>query len=300
VTSRQPLHGVLVVDKPSGPTSFEVVQRVAHALGVKKAGHTGTLDPLATGVLPVCLGEATKLATHLVGHDKRYRATVRLGIETDTLDAAGRVVAQRAVPSFDDAEVEAALAPCRGKFLQRPPAYSAVHVDGERAHARARRGEAPLPAEREVDVRVLEVALRTPTEIVLDVECAKGTYVRSIAAAIGERLGCGAHLAALRRERVGPFTIERAIPLATIEERPQEARAAVLAPALALGAIPAVVLTSEGVRRVRQGQAVGADGWVRADAAPEGAVVRCLDEAGALVAVGARRGGAVRALRVLV
>lgn len=292
--------GVLVVDKPSGPTSFDVVRRASRALGVRRAGHTGTLDPLASGVLPICLGEATKLQAWLVGHDKRYRATVRLGRETDTLDAAGRTISEHPVPVLADAAIEAALAPLRGRIVQRPPAFSAVHVDGERAFARARRGETVETTAREVDVFTLEVASRTAEEIVLVVECGKGTYVRSLAADLGRTLGYGAHLAALRRERVGPFGLDRAVALDAIVANPDEARAAVLAPADALGAVPAVVVDGEGVRRVRQGQAVPRAAWLRADEARDGEALRCLDESGALVAVVERRGETVRALRVLV
>jgi len=293
VAARDLILGLIVVDKPSGPTSFEVVQRVRRGLGVRRAGHTGTLDPLASGVLPICLGEATKLVPYLVGHDKGYRATARLGVTTDTFDSAGNVVHERPVPDLDDAAVEAALAPLRGAIRQRPPAFSAVHVDGERAMARARRGEAVEVPERDVIVHSLTVVRRTTTEIDLDVVCGSGTYVRSLVSDLGEALGCGAHLCALRRDRVGSFGLDQAISLADVEADHAQARARILSPADALCDLPVFRLDAEAVRKMRMGQAVAADPQT-----PAPGPLRCLDESGGLVAVGERTPAGVRPLRV--
>ncbi len=213
------ISGILVVDKPIGPTSFDVVRKVRHALQADKAGHTGTLDPLATGVLPVCLGEATKIAQFITERDKAYDAVVKLGIETDTLDAQGKVTATAAVPALDEKVLEAALAKFRGPQLQTPPMYSAVKVGGKRLYELARAGEEVERAARPVTVLELKLIDFTADELTLHVECSKGFFVRTLAQELGRVLGCGAHLKALRRTRSGVFTLARAVPLQVLIDK---------------------------------------------------------------------------------
>jgi tRNA pseudouridine55 synthase len=211
------MHGVLVIDKPQGPTSFEVVRRVKSALGLQRAGHTGTLDPMATGVLPVCLGEATKLAGFLTEGDKAYDAVVRLGMVTDTQDVTGKVLSTAEVPPLTAERLEAALQPFRGTFLQTPPMFSAVKVGGKRLYERARAGETVERTPREVTVHALVLRDFSATECTLSVRCSKGFFVRALADELGRALGSGGALKSLRRTASGPFTLERAIPLAQLE-----------------------------------------------------------------------------------
>ena len=204
------MNGVIVVDKPRGPTSRAVVEEVKRALGVRKAGHTGTLDPLATGVLPVCVGEATKLVQFLALDDKEYLATLLLGVRTDTLDTEGRVLS-REDPRVTREQVEEALLGLKGKREQAPPLYSAVKFRGKALHDWTRRGievEA-LPREVEIyDIRIEEIRL---PEAQFTVSCSKGTYIRSLCAEAGEKLGCGGCMSALRRTRSGCFREEQAL-----------------------------------------------------------------------------------------
>jgi tRNA pseudouridine55 synthase len=211
------LHGWLVVDKPVGPTSAAVVGKLKWALrtgghGKVKIGHGGTLDPLATGVLPIALGEATKLSGQLLNGPKAYRFTVRFGTATSTDDAEGETVAQS--PSRPtEAEIRAVLPRFTGPIRQRPPAYSALKVEGRRAHALARAG---LPAElamRDLTIHSLALVETTPESATLDVHCSKGTYVRSLARDLAQALGTVGHVAALRRTAAGPFTLAQALPL---------------------------------------------------------------------------------------
>lgn len=206
--------GVIVVDKPEGPTSHDVVATVRRRLNIEKVGHTGTLDPMATGVLPLVLGRGTKLARYLTGADKSYRATLRLGITTRTLDAEGEVLQVRDVPQqLDVAALEAALAPLRGAIDQVPPMYSAKKVGGKKLYQLARRGEEVERVAKAVRVHELRLVRFTPPELVVDVTCSAGTYVRVLAQDIGEALGCGAHLVALRRTSAGQFGLGEAVAL---------------------------------------------------------------------------------------
>ena len=213
------LDGVLCLDKPAGMTSFAAVAAVRRTLGVEKAGHAGTLDPLATGVLPVCLGEGTKLVQFLIEHNKVYLATVVLGASTDTQDAAGRVVAQA---PYDHVTAEAVLAAAQefvGRVAQKVPAYSAVRVGGQRLYERARRGEEVDAPVREVQIDAVRVLSCDFPRIDLEVSCGRGTYIRALASDLGEKLGTLAHLGALRRTRVGRFSLERAVTLETLREQ---------------------------------------------------------------------------------
>ena len=195
--------GIVLFDKPQGLSSNQALQRVRHLFGARKAGHTGSLDPLATGLLPICLGEATKIAGYLLGSRKAYVAECVLGTTTNTDDAEGEILSTRAVPATID--IEAALQTLRGRIRQTPPKFAAIKVGGVALYKRARRGEDVLPPSRDVDVYRLDLLGRDGDRLRLDVECGSGTYVRSLVRDLGEKLGCGAHLTALRRVWVDPF-----------------------------------------------------------------------------------------------
>ena len=222
------LDGILLLDKPRGPSSNQALQRARHLFRAEKGGHTGSLDPLATGLLPLCFGEATKIAGGLLGARKAYDAVARLGQVTDTDDADGQVLRERPVPVLDIATIDAALARLTGRILQRPPIYSALKRGGEPLYAKARRGEEVDVEARQVDVH--EFSLLSAADLVdaaegvapgdilrLRVECGSGTYVRSLVRDLGEALGCGAHVAQLRRLWVDPFRNPRMWTFAELE-----------------------------------------------------------------------------------
>jgi tRNA pseudouridine55 synthase len=272
------MHGVLVVDKPKGITSFDVVREVRRALGQKKVGHTGTLDPLATGVLPVCVGEATKVAQFITEGTKAYDATLKLGATTDTLDADGKVLVTRPVPPLDGATLEAALARFRGPQRQVPPMYSAVKVGGRRLYELARAGEAVERQARDVEVYELQLRDFSADEMKVSVRCSKGFFVRVLAAELGEALGCGAHLAALRRTLSGPFTLAQATPLAEVQAQGRAAAARLVPISEALAGLPAVEVAAAEAERVRHGGLVEVSG-------PRQGLVRVVGPGGALLAI---------------
>ena len=228
------MDGVLVIDKPQGPTSHDVVAKVRRALKIDKVGHTGTLDPMATGVLPLVLGQGTKLARYLTGGDKSYRATAKLGVTTRTLDAEGAVVA--ALPTCDvtQAQIEAALAALRGAIDQVPPMYSAKKIEGKKLYELARQGVEVAREAKHVHVHALTLVQFAGDIVVFDVTCSAGTYVRVLAQDIGVALGCGAHLSALRRTAAGPFALGQAMALEAALADPKAALARVLPLAHAL------------------------------------------------------------------
>jgi len=206
------MNGVVVIDKPSGPTSRDVVEKVKRALGVRKAGHTGTLDPLATGVLPVCLDEATKLVQFLALDSKEYRATLLLGVRTDTLDTQG-IVLTREEPRVSLEQIEAALNGLKGKRKQVPPRYSAVKVRGRALYDWTRRGIDVEASAREVEIYDIRIEGIHLPEVTFAVACSKGVYIRSLCSEAGEALGCGGCMSALRRTRSGNFREEAAVAL---------------------------------------------------------------------------------------
>jgi tRNA pseudouridine55 synthase len=294
--------GVLVVDKPAGPTSFEVVKRVRRALAAEKAGHAGTLDPAATGVLAVCVDDAVKLQQWLAGGDKAYDATVALGVATDTEDAEGEVIARGDPSALDAGAIRAALPRFLGEIEQVPPMYSAVRVGGRRLHEAARAGEEVERAPRRVAVHALELTgvERGEGGLVLAriaVRCGKGTYVRTLAADLGRALGVPAHLAALRRTEASGFPIAAAIPLEEAEALGRADRGALRArlvpPAEALAFLPAVTLDAAEARALAQGKALRRE-------APGGDLVRALGPAGGLVALCAPAPGGLKPVRVFV
>lgn len=213
-----PLVGILIIHKAAGWTSHDVVARARRLLGIKRVGHAGTLDPAATGVLPLCLGQATRVVEYLSASGKSYHATIVFGVETDTFDTEGAVTATQSVPpTLDRAAIQAALPAFTGEIQQAPPRFSALKRDGQRLYDLARRGVAFEVPPRPVRIDALTIRDWQPPTLTLDVECGKGTYIRSLAHDLGAALGPGAHLAGLVRTRVGPFTLRDAISLPDLE-----------------------------------------------------------------------------------
>lgn len=303
------MDGILVVDKPTGPTSFDVVKRL-RALGRgKKAGHLGTLDPMATGVLPVCLGEATKIASFIVEGEKAYEATVRLGVETDSYDAVGKTVATVDASGLDRDRVLAAVRSFEGEYWQTPPMFSAAKVGGKRLYELARKGEEVERRPRKVRIPAIELLSFEPGPVAtaaIRLRCSKGTYVRSIAHELGEALGVGGHLSALRRLAAEPFRIERAVPLdqllAWAKEDPARIEAHLVPMAEALAAYREIRLDDERARKVAYGMALGSRDLAACGAGPIAAEerVKVVDRTGRLLAVAEHRDGALRYARVLV
>jgi len=253
------VHGILLLDKPIGLSSNKALQKARHLFEANKAGHTGSLDPLATGLLPICFGEATKIAGYLLGSSKAYAAECRLGITTTTDDAEGEILSTRAVPALSAVDIEAALAPLRGRIVQTPPAYSAIKQDGVALYKRARRGEDVQVPTREVQVDRLDLVSHDDGILELHVECGSGTYVRSLARDLGERLGCGAHLTGLRRLWVDPFREPRMHTLAQLETIRETSGLPGLDDLLlplqeGLAGLPVLTVSEEQARDLRQGK----------------------------------------------
>jgi tRNA pseudouridine55 synthase len=291
--------GWLCIDKPAGETSTRVVAAVKRLYGAAKVGHAGTLDPLATGALPVALGDATKTVPFVQDGRKVYRFTVRWGVETDTDDAEGRPVAtSEARP--DSASIVAMLAEFTGEIMQRPPAFSAIKVEGMRAYDLAREGEEVALEERPVAIHRLDlVGMPDRDHAVFEAECGKGTYVRALARDIGRRLGCRGHVVALRRLVVGPFDEATFVTLAELEARKEaaggEALDAMLRPVgFVLADLPELALSTSEAARLRRGQSV----IIRGRDAPPSAPVAHATSAGESIAIGEIAKGAFHPRRV--
>lgn len=249
--------GILLLDKPQGMSSNQALQQARRLLRAAKGGHTGALDPLATGLLPLCFGEATKIAGLLLGSDKAYRAEARLGQTTDTDDADGQCLLERPVPPLHAADLGAPLAALTGRILQRPPVYSALKREGVPAYRRAREGLQVELESREVEVRSIRLLALQGERLELEIECGSGTYVRSLVRDLGEALGCGAHVGALRRLWVEPFRQPVMHTLEALEAMDSAQRRAVLLPIEAgLRHLPGIALDDVQVARLRQGQRV--------------------------------------------
>lgn len=203
--------GILLIDKGEGETSAGIVRKVKRILDIAKVGHAGTLDPFATGLLIILLGQGTKLSSYLMDGEKRYQATIRLGIETDTLDLTGRVIQTRQVPAFSQETIEGEMGTFIGEIEQTPPAFSALKCNGQRAYRRARKGLAVDLKKRKVKIHRIEIGSMDLPDIGIDVICSRGTYIRSLAADFGKRLGTGGHLRTLRRLESGPFSVGDAL-----------------------------------------------------------------------------------------
>ena len=253
-STRKDVHGWVVLDKPSGMNSTHAVSRLKRIFNAKKAGHAGTLDPLATGILPIAFGEATKTVPFVQDGEKAYRFTVRWGTETDTDDADGRIAAQSDLRPAA-AEILALLPGFIGTIPQLPPSYSAIKINGERAYDLARDGEAPVLTPRPVTIHALDLLSSEPDEAVFEARCGKGTYVRAIARDLGRSLGCYGHVSALRRTRVGPFYETDAVLLPDLDDEGARTRALCRIEA-GLMEVPRIVVDSGAAARLRRGQPV--------------------------------------------
>ena len=250
---RVPVHGVLLLDKPAGISSTQALAKAKWLLNAEKAGHTGTLDPFATGLLPLCFGEATKYASDLLDADKSYEATVHLGVTTSTGDTEGEVLESREVRVTRE-QIDSALSHFNGKISQTPPMYSALKVDGKPLYAYAREGITLERKSREILIHEIELMEFDFTTLKIRVRCSKGTYVRVLGEDIGKTLGCGAHLTQLRRTSIAHLSVAEAVPLSVLEES-SEARSSLLRPVDSLTSmLPAVQLSEELIRRFMHGQ----------------------------------------------
>lgn len=275
--------GFAVIDKPAGLTSHACVACIRRVLGTRRVGHGGTLDPAVTGVLPIAVGQATRLLPYLPG-DKTYRGVIQLGVTTGTDDLQGEVLSRKPLPELNRVSLEQALSAFRGSIRQRPPQVSAVHVDGERAHARARRGEVmDLPA-RTVTLHRLELLDWDPTQAQLEVEvhCTAGTYIRSLARDLGEALGCGGALAKLRRIQALGFSADQAVPLPEPSKEVGAGSLTLLRPELALPHLPQRTLNTSEQEDWSCGRRLGAEPH---EAPPADAVV-VLSEGGRMLGLG--------------
>ena len=286
--------GILPVEKGPGVTSFQVVAHLRRVLRAPRIGHGGTLDPAATGVLPILIGEATKLTPYLVDLDKEYVATVRLGVTTETQDLAGAVLETRAVPALDAPALEAALAPFVGVIQQVPPMFSALRRGGKRLYELARQGVEVEREPREVTVHAIQLESVALPDFVIRIRCGKGTYVRTIAADVGAALGCGAALAGLVRTRVGPYALGAAVSWDEVRETRSGERLwpRLLPPDSALAALGAVRLDADAARAFAHGQAVASRDRVSG-------LLRVYGPDGGLLGVGQGLGDRVKPERLL-
>lgn len=266
------VHGILLLDKPTGMSSNAALQVVKRLFNAQKAGHTGSLDPLATGLLPICLGEATKITSYLLDSDKKYQGTAKLGIRTNTADAEGDVLQTRPVPILSDDTLEMALDSFRGEISQIPPMHSALKLNGKPLYELARQGIEVERKPRNVTIFELQKLGFDKDELELFVHCSKGTYIRTLAEDLGEILECGAHLSALRRVAAGPFDIKQSITLEKLIELAEQGMGELdkllLPMHVALADWPEINLTANSAYYVRQGQPVlvpkaPSNGWVR-------------------------------------
>jgi tRNA pseudouridine55 synthase len=294
---RAPLDGLLIAEKGPGVTSFQVVAHLRRLLKVPKVGHGGTLDPMATGLLPILLGEATKLTPYLQAQDKEYVGAIRLGVTTDTLDATGRVTGEQPVPPLDEPTIRATLARFQGEIDQVPPMYSALHAGGKRLYELARAGVEVERAPRRVRIDAIELLEWAPPLLRLRVACGSGTYIRSLAADLGTAFGCGASLDALERTRLGALRLAEAVPWSLIRDGDAVAlRPRVLPVDRAVSHLAAVRLDPVAVARLRHGQRLTA-AEVGTTAAPPGP---CRLYAGeSFLGIGEADAGGLRALRLL-
>jgi tRNA pseudouridine55 synthase len=276
------ISGVLVIDKPVGMTSHDVVQAVRNGTNLRRAGHTGTLDPRASGVLVILVGPAVRLSEYVSASDKRYQAIIRLGSSTDTFDADGKFTRSDQPVNVTEAQFEEVLKTFIGEIEQTPPPYSAVKLQGRKAYEMAREGEEVEIAPRKIMVHHLEVLEWAPPEVVIDVHCSSGTYVRSLANDLGVQLGCGAYLVGLRRTKSGRFSLRDATPLRKLQESFNAGNwyQYLIPAAEALGDWPAIELSPDEVEGVRHGHRVKAVG----EAEP-GSRVRGVSTQGELVAL---------------
>ncbi len=288
---------IVNVNKPSGITSLQAVTKVKRILGVRKAGHTGTLDPMATGVLPVCLGEATKASRFLLDMDKQYRALVKLGERTDTCDADGRVVDKRDTSSVTETQLVRAVKTFEGEIMQMPPMYSAVRVRGERLYNLARKGIEIERPERRVRIYSLKVTHVQLPYFEIEVSCSKGTYVRTLCDDIGSLLGTGAHLVSLERCAVGFFDIANTVALSELEKEGSRVvgRKAFYSLDEALTDLKEIVLGQKDYEKAKNGTAISFNEF---NELASGSFVRLKDPKGKLFGIGTAADGSVRVERI--
>lgn len=255
----RPVHGILLLDKPLGMTSNRILQQVKRIFDAQKAGHTGSLDPMATGLLPLCFGEATKVSGFLLDSNKAYLGTIKLGEVTQTADAEGEVIATQPVPELNTELINTVLASFTGKLMQVPPMHSAIKQNGQPLYKLAHQGLEVEREAREVHIHTLVCRGFTESTIDIEVHCSKGTYIRTLAEDIGNQLGCGGHLSVLRRTESGPFSLQNAVNMETIEqlaEQPEALDSHLLPIESALVDWPSVELTQDAAFYAKQGNPV--------------------------------------------
>ena len=297
---RDALEGVLIVHKEAGWTSHDVVAKIRRLLGGRKAGHAGTLDPSATGVLPILVGRATRVAEYLIDWDKEYHAVLRLGETTDTQDATGQVLSRVDPCEVTEDVLKAVITQFRGAQRQLPPMYSAVKVGGQPLYKAARAGKTVDRVERSIMIHQLEIMAVHGRDVALRVVCSKGTYIRTLCADIGEALGVGGHLYTLERRRVGPLSIEQAV---TIDQIAGDLAMGTLSRQFIsvdqlLAQFPAVVVNAEQAQRVLNGSPIFPVAVGPLPSSPSTASVRLKDEAGQLLAIGTHDTGRVGSIKV--
>ena len=257
------MNGILLVDKPIGPTSFDVVKTVRRAMGLRKVGHAGTLDPLASGLLVVCAGQGTRLVPYLMDSEKRYLTTVALGTQTDTDDSTGKKIAEAAVPTIDIESLATILEGFTGVISQVPPRFSALKKDGEAMYKKARRGEDIAPEPRNVTIHSISITSLSQTEIGLDIRCGKGTYIRSLAKDLARSLGTEGHLSALRRTFTSGFDVVDAVHMDHLDKMAgqDELRSKIISPADALHTYPKMEILPEDQLFVSDGRPIDAGNY---------------------------------------
>lgn len=261
--NQQIVNGVVLLDKPTGMSSNQALQKVKHLYNAKKAGHTGSLDPLATGLLPICLGQATKVSEYLLGSHKQYRTVIKLGQTTDTLDSEGEIVECNPV-DVSDQQIETALEQFRGEIKQVPPMYSALKKNGQPLYKLARKGEVIDRPARDMTVYALSMQRLDDVHIQLDVHCSSGFYIRSLAHDLGQALGCGAHVVELRRTQIKKITLDHTVSLEQLEEPNSRAQGLLPIDTL-LSELPKIELSDEQVTRLKQGRPTSATGLAASD-----------------------------------
>ena len=282
------LKGCLLLDKPAGLTSFETIEKLRKIVGVKKVGHVGTLDPLATGLLLACLGKATKLAQFLLGWDKEYVAQIKLGATTDTWDRDGNLLENVDVSAVSLPEVSRAVSELTGEVALLAPEYSALKYQGKKLYEYARAGQkVPRPTKR-VKIYSAEILEFSPPYLTLRINCSKGTYIRSIAFELGQKLGCGAAVWELRRTKLGPHSLEKALTLDKIQEiiKTQQLESHLISLPDAVGHLPRVILLPDGYQKVKHGLAFKPADVLEFDSFQKDRWIRILDPAKQLLAVG--------------
>lgn len=295
-----PLEGVLIVYKEAGWTSHDVVAKIRRLLGVSKVGHAGTLDPSATGVLPILVGRATRIAEYLINWDKEYRAVLRLGETTDTQDATGRVLTRVDSCVVTEDVLQTTITRFRGVQQQLPPMYSAVKVDGQPLYKAARAGRTVEREERSIAIHQLEIMAVQGRDVALRIVCSKGTYIRTLCADIGQALGVGGHLLTLERHRVGPLSIEQAVTLdqVGVHLTAGTLRGQFISLDQLLSQLPAVVVNAEQAQRALHGSPVFPAAAGQLPSSPAAVSVRVKNEAGQLLAIGTHDTGRVGPIRI--